>query len=65
MATNTAYALTNVHFSKYSAKSLLSFQQGQVMKSLINSIGVGLSTIGAFLVWRYIAQLNFIDKNSY
>lgn len=35
------------------------------MKTCINSLGVALATIGAFLVWYFIAQLNFADKEAY
>ena len=35
------------------------------MKILMNSLGVVLTTIGACLVWYYIAQLSFADKESY
>src|SRR5260370_3381121 len=31
----------------------------------VNSIGVFLSAVGAFLVWFFIAQLNFADKAEY
>ena len=35
------------------------------MKILMNSLGVALSSIGAYLVWHYIAQLNFADKEGF
>ena len=35
------------------------------MKTTINSLGVALATLGAFLVWYFIAQLNFADKKAY
>ncbi|MDO9100262.1 hypothetical protein [Hydrogenophaga sp.] len=31
----------------------------------MNSFGVLLATIGAYLVWRYLTELNFIDKEAY
>ena len=35
------------------------------MKILMNSLGIALSTIGAYLVWRYIARLNFADEEGF
>ena len=35
------------------------------MKTAINSIGILLSTVGSYLVWRYLTELNFADKESY
>lgn len=35
------------------------------MKSYINSLGVVLATIGAYLIWRNIAQVNFADKEAF
>lgn len=35
------------------------------MKLLISSIGIALATIGAYIVWHFIAQLNFADKEAY
>jgi hypothetical protein len=35
------------------------------MKIFLNSLGVAFSTIGAFLVWHFIAQLNFADREAY
>lgn len=35
------------------------------MKTAINSIGILLSTIGSFLVWRYLTEINFADKEKY
>ena len=35
------------------------------MKVLINSLGLVLATFGAFLVWYFIAELNFADKEAY
>ena len=34
-------------------------------KSHINSAGVFLSAVGAFLVWFFIAELNFADRDEY
>jgi hypothetical protein len=34
-------------------------------KSHVNSVGVFLSFAGAFLVWFFIAELNFADKAEY
>ena len=35
------------------------------MKTTINSLGILLTTIGSFLVWRYLTEINFADKESY
>jgi hypothetical protein len=35
------------------------------MKTHINTIGVILVTLGSYLVWRYLTELNFADKDSY
>ena len=35
------------------------------MKTTINSIGIALSTVGSFLVWRYLTEINFADKEQY
>lgn len=35
------------------------------MKTAINSIGILLSTVGSFLVWRYLTEINFADKEKY
>lgn len=35
------------------------------MKIFLNSLGVALATLGAFLVWHFIAQLNFADKEAF
>ena len=35
------------------------------MKVCLNSLGVALATIGAFLVWYFIGQLNFADKDAF
>lgn len=35
------------------------------MKVFVNTLGVALATIGAFLVWHFIAQINFADKEAF
>jgi hypothetical protein len=35
------------------------------MKINLNSLGVICASIGAFLVWRYLTELNFSDKEAY
>ena len=35
------------------------------MKIHLNSLGVICASVGAFLVWRYITELNFADKEAY
>jgi hypothetical protein len=35
------------------------------MKVCLNSLGVTLATIGAFLVWYFIGQLNFADRDTF
>ncbi len=35
------------------------------MKITINSIGILLSTIGAYLVWQFLTEVNFADKEKY
>ncbi len=32
---------------------------------LLNSIGIIITTIGSYLVWRYITDINFVDKDAY
>lgn len=34
-------------------------------KIFINSIGVALTSVGAFLVWRYLTEISFVDKDAY
>ena len=34
-------------------------------KSHMNSVGVLLSAVGAFLVWLFIAELNFAEQDEY
>ena len=35
------------------------------MKTHLNTLGVVLSTVGSYLVWRYLTELNFADKDAY
>jgi hypothetical protein len=35
------------------------------MKINLNSLGVICASIGTFLVWRYLTELNFSDKEAY
>ena len=35
------------------------------MKTHMNAAGVALSALGAFLVWYFVAELNFANKESY
>ena len=35
------------------------------MKSHINVAGIALSTMGAFLIWYFVAEINFADKKAY
>ena len=35
------------------------------MKTLVNTTGIIFSTFGSFVVWHFIAQLNFADKEEY
>jgi hypothetical protein len=35
------------------------------MKIHLNTIGVILATLGSYLVWRYLTELNFADKDAY
>jgi hypothetical protein len=35
------------------------------MKVCLNSLGVTLATIGVFLVWYFIGQLNFADRDTF
>ena len=36
-----------------------------VSKNLINSVGVAFASLDAFLVWRYLTEINFADKEAY
>jgi hypothetical protein len=33
--------------------------------AFINSVGVGCSILGAFLVWRYLRELSFADEDEF
>jgi hypothetical protein len=35
------------------------------MKILINTLGIISATLGSFLVWRYLTELNWEDKEAY
>jgi hypothetical protein len=35
------------------------------MKSHLNSAGVFLTVVGAFLIWRVVAQLNVVNESEY
>ena len=35
------------------------------MKTHINTLGVIFSSIGSFLVWRYLTELNWADKEAF
>jgi hypothetical protein len=35
------------------------------MKSHLNSAGVFLTFVGAFLIWRVVAQLNVVNESEY
>jgi hypothetical protein len=35
------------------------------MKTLINTIGIISATVGSAVVWYFIAQVNFADKEEY
>jgi hypothetical protein len=35
------------------------------MKTHLNTLGVVLATVGSYLVWRYLTELNFADKGEY
>lgn len=35
------------------------------MKTHINTLGVILSALGSFLVWRYLTELNWADKDAF
>ena len=34
-------------------------------KNFVNSSGIAFSSIGAYLVWRYLTEINFADKEAY
>ncbi len=35
------------------------------MKTLINTLGIVSATLGSFLVWRYLTELNWADKEAF
>lgn len=35
------------------------------MKIFINSLGILLATLGSFLVWKFIKDISFADKEAY
>jgi hypothetical protein len=35
------------------------------MKNSVNTFGIVLTTTGSFLVWRYLTELNWADKNAF
>jgi hypothetical protein len=35
------------------------------MKTHLNTLGILLTTLGSFLVWRYLTELNWADKDAY
>ena len=35
------------------------------MKTHINTIGIILTTIGSFLIWKYLTELSWADKDAY
>lgn len=35
------------------------------MKTHINTLGIILTTLGAYLVWRYLTDLPFIDRKAF
>ena len=35
------------------------------MKTHINTLGIISATLGSFLVWRYLTELNWADKEAY
>ncbi len=35
------------------------------MKLHLNCLGIVCASLGAFLVWRFLTELNFIDKDAY
>lgn len=34
-------------------------------KNFVNSFGIAFASIGAYLVWRYLMEINFADKEAY
>jgi hypothetical protein len=35
------------------------------MKTHFSTLGIIISTLGSYLVWRYLTELNFADKEAY
>lgn len=35
------------------------------MKTAVNTLGLILATVGSFLVWHFIGELNFADKKAF
>jgi hypothetical protein len=35
------------------------------MKTNINTLGIIFSTLGSFLVWKYLTELNWADKGAF
>jgi hypothetical protein len=35
------------------------------VKTHLNTFGIILATVGSYLVWRYLTELNFADKDEY
>ena len=44
---------------------LVSVLPSTTMKTHLSSVGIVLATIGSYLVWRYLTELNFADKEAY
>ena len=42
---------------------LLAYLSG--CESYVNSAGIVLSSLGAYLVWQYLTDINFADKKAY
>ena len=34
-------------------------------KNFVNSFGIAFASIGSYLVWRYLTEINFADKEAY
>ena len=35
------------------------------MKTHLNTLGIILATLGSFLVWKYLTELNWADKDAF
>lgn len=35
------------------------------MKTHLSTLGIIIATLGSYLVWRYLTELNFADKEAY